>query len=110
MQFWALLGFIHGILVAFRLPNQSLIAFLLVGLIYCLLWTLVSWIVMKLMKSKYRKGFGIFLLVSGSLIVIGSVSSNELFMFGFGILQLIVAIPLLLPLILKIVRKSSSDS
>jgi hypothetical protein len=63
---------------------------------------------MKIMKSRFRKVFGIFLLISGSLILIGSFSSYDPFMVGFGILQLVVAVPLLFPLVLEKIRRNSS--
>lgn len=105
-KFWALIGFVHGLLAAFSLPNQSPAVFVASGLIYAILWLALSALVLLLMRTKYRHPFGIFCLVSGLLIIIGSRTNPEYILLSLGILQLAISIPLLLPSAIRRLRKS----
>jgi hypothetical protein len=104
--FWAPIGFVHGVLVGFRYPEQSITTFLASGIIYTFIWLFVAWIVLLIMASTARKPVGIFFLTSGTLLFIGSRSSPDFLIETFAILQLIISIPLLTPLVVKALRKN----
>jgi hypothetical protein len=108
--FWALIGLLHGVIVTFRLPEQNALAFLISGALYSLLWLAISALTLKLMKSKYRVGVGLLLLASGFLIFIGSFTNYDPITFSLGVLQLIMSIPLLLPIAIRAIKNRNSNS